>query len=88
MNESENLLGLPQNHPPPDLIAQDFVPRGVSYHTETLSLADIENDNSGDESDYINAKDEAQEQEIILPEHLQRLVDKAMVEIVKEAEKQ
>ena len=88
INESEKLPSLTQNHPPPDLIAQDFIPRGVSYHTESLSLSDIENDNSGDEVDYVNAKDEAEKQEIILPEHLQRLVDKAMLEIVKEAEKQ
>ena len=74
---------LTQNHPPPDLIAQDFVPRGVSYHAESLSISDIEND----DSEYEDCpSDVSEKNEIILPEHLQRLVDKAMIDIVQEAE--
>ena len=84
-NVDEKGVKLTKNHPPPDLIAQDFVPRGVSYHNETLSISDIENDES-DQDDVSSVSNETERHEIILPEHLQRLVDKAMVDIVKESE--
>ena len=76
---------LAKNHPPPDLIAQDFGPRGVSYHKESLNISDIENDYS-DQDDSSTTDNETEKHEIILPEHLQRLVDRAMVDIIRESE--
>ena len=84
-NPNEKISSLVQNHPPPDLIAQDFAPRGVSYHNESLSISDIENDDDFDDSSSIDNVTE-ESQEIVLPEHLQKLIDKAMVDIVQEAE--
>ena len=79
----EKISSPPKLQPPPDLIAQDFIGRGISYHNESLSISDIENDQS-DHDDASVASNEIEEHEIILPEHLQQLVDKAMVEIDKE----
>ena len=79
----------PKIHPPPDLIVQDFGPRGVSYHTESLSISDIENDDSddiGDSSVFGGMNEQINKNEIILPDHLQQLVDRAMIKIVKDAE--
>ena len=81
----EKIKSPPKLPPPPDLIAQDFVPRGISYHNESLSISDIENDES-DQEDVSVMSSETDKQEIILPEHLQQLVDKAMIEIGNEAE--
>jgi len=85
VDDNVKAINITKNPPPPDLIAQDFVPRGVSYHNETLSISDIENDES-DQDDVSSISNETDKQEIILPEHLQRLVDKAMVDIVNESE--
>lgn len=79
----EKVTSPPKIQPPPDLIAQDFVVRGVSYHNESLSISDIENDES-DQEEVSGISNETDEQEIVLPEHLQQLVDKAMVEIGNE----
>ena len=81
----EKIASPPKNQPPPDLIAQDFVGRGISYHNESLSISDIENDES-DHEDPSDASNACDEQEIVLPEHLQQLVEKAMVEIGDETD--
>ena len=47
--------------------------RGISHHDESLSLSDIENDGCQDL------------EEIELPIHLQEMVDKAMLELIKES---